>query len=162
LFRYSGAAAQALLKFKYAGRICLISPLTDAVAAGVKGLESLPEVDLLVPVPLSLKGRWQRGFNQSRILAQPIARQMDLEIREDVLKKRGSRIQVGRTAAQRYSNAVWSYVPGPSLECVRDRKVLLFDDVYTTGATVKACTRALKKAGAEVSVLTFARAAKLD
>jgi ComF family protein len=158
LYRYRGAVAEVILKFKYGGRMSLKAPLLGALHSGISGLVSLPEVDILIPVPLSFRGRWQRGFNQSHILALPVARRLGLEIRADALKKRGSRTQVGLTAAQRAANAAASYLPGPSLDRVRDRKVLLFDDVYTTGATVWACAGILKKAGAEVSVLTFARA----
>jgi len=158
LFQYRGAVSEALLIFKYGGRISLKKPLTNALAAGIETMEYFPEAELLVPVPLSWRGRWKRGFNQSHVLALPLARQMGIEICTDAIKKKGNRIQVGLTAAERIINASVSYVPGPSVECVKGKKVLLFDDVYTTGATVKACARILGRAGADVSVLTFARA----
>jgi len=143
---------------KYRAMIPMGKPLADALVQGVRTMDPFPDTDLLVPVPLSRRGLWGRGFNQSNILAGPLARHRDLVVEPGALKKRGNRAQVGLTAGQRERNAAASFAPGRTIHRVKGRHVLLFDDVYTTGATVRTCARILKRAGAEVSVLTLARA----
>ena len=155
---YRGAVAEALSRLKYGGMIPLLDPLDEALAAGINAIHPFPEVDLLLPVPLSMRGLWKRGFNQSYILAASVARQLDVEVQTDVLRKKGNSTQVGLRAKERNRNATASFLPGKAIERVRGKRVLLFDDVYTTGATVRACARILRSAGASVSVLTLARA----
>ena len=155
---YRGAVAEALSRLKYGGMIPLLKPLEEALGLGIRSLHPFPEVDLLIPVPLSFSGQWKRGFNQSNILAASVARQLDVEVQAGALRKKGSRTQVGLTAKERSRNAAASFVAGRAINLVRGKRVLLFDDVYTTGATVRACARILRRAGASVSVLTLARA----
>jgi ComF family protein len=155
---YRGAVAEALSALKYRGMISMQKPLEEALARGIRTMSPLPEADVLVPVPLSQRGLWKRGFNQSYILSASLARQLDLVVETDVLKRRGYRTQVGLAARDRDPNAAASFVPGRSVHRLGGQRVLLFDDVYTTGATVRACARILRRAGAEVSVLTLARA----
>jgi ComF family protein len=138
--------------------IPLLEPLEDALVSGMSALHPFPEAELIVPVPLSLCGRWKRGFNQSYILAVSIARYLGVKVETQAVRKNGNRTQVGLTSKERIRNATVSFVPGKAIERVRGQKVLLFDDVYTTGATVRACSRILRREGASVSVLTLARA----
>jgi ComF family protein len=138
--------------------IPLLDPLGEALATGIRAIHAFPEVDLLVPVPLSRRGLWKRGFNQSYILAALVARQLDVNMQPDALRKKGNRTQVGLPAKERSRNAIASFMPGRAIERVRGKRVLLFDDVYTTGATVRSCARILRRAGAKVFVLTLARA----
>jgi ComF family protein len=158
VFLYRGTVAEALSRFKYGGMIGLLAPLEEALVTGIGTLHPFPEVDLLIPVPLSLNGRWKRGFNQSYVLAASAARQLGVEVQTDALRKKGNRTQVGLSARERSRNAAVSFVPGRAIDRVRGQRVLLFDDVYTTGSTVRACARILRSAGSTVSVLTFARA----
>jgi len=162
VYLYRGAVAEALLRFKYRGQIPLQVPLEEALARGAGTMSPLPEFELLIPVPLSRKGLWKRGFNQSYILAGPLAQHLDLKILTGAVVRKGNRTQVGLAARERNRNAAVSFAAGDAIDRVKGRKVLLFDDVYTTGATVRACARILRRAGAEVSVLTFARAVSGD
>lgn len=155
---YRGAVAEALSRLKYGGMIPLLEPLGDGLVSGMNALHPFPEVQIVVPVPLSLHGRWKRGFNQSYLLGQLVARHLGVEVETEALRKKGSRTQVGLAAKERNRNAAASFVPGRAIDRVRGQSVLLFDDVYTTGATVRACTRILRKVASSVSVLTLARA----
>lgn len=117
--------------------------------------------DMIVPVPLHAFRLWRRKFNQAAELARVIAGHAGKPYRPDVLRriKRTSR-QVGLGARAREENVRGAFVVpesgGPGLS---GKRIILVDDVYTTGATVSAATRALKRAGAgDVTVLTFARA----
>jgi len=155
---YRGAVAEALSGLKYGGMIPLLDPLEDVLVSSILSLCSFPEVDLIIPVPLSFNGLWKRGFNQSYILAASVARQLGVKVHTGALGKKGNRTQVGLTAKERRKNATVSYQAGRAIDLVRGRNVLLFDDVYTTGSTVRVCARILRDAGSSVSVLTLARA----
>lgn len=158
VFLYRAAVAEALSRLKYRGGIPLIRPLQEALVSDLSSIGTIPDVDMIVPVPMSLAGQWHRGFNQSYVLAEALARRLDVVVRTRSLRKKGNRTQVGLDAKDRFRNAAASFLPGRAAEKVRGRRVLLFDDVYTTGATVRACAGILSGAGASVCVLTLARA----
>ncbi|MGB7189224.1 MAG: phosphoribosyltransferase family protein, partial [Acidobacteriaceae bacterium] len=127
----------------------------------------LPAKMLVIPVPLYKGKRRERGFNQSELLARAVCDAMrrlrpewkgELAPPGMLLRKRATRSQAELSTVQRRRNlrGVFS-VPKP--ERLRGRDVLLIDDIYTTGATARACSEALKKAGAaRVWVATAARA----
>lgn len=124
------------------------------------GAELIADADLVVPVPLHYGRFLSRKFNQSAELARAIGRLGGLAFEPDALKRRRrTRQQVGLKRPDREANVRGAFeVPDAHRPKIAGRRVLLVDDVYTTGATVSAATRALKRAGAaEVDVLAFAR-----
>lgn len=114
------------------------------------GRELLPGVDLIVPVPLTRWRLMRRQFNQSAVLAREIARTTGIPTDPlALIKTRTTPPQVGLTRAQRRVNVRGAFsVPARRKGAIEGRKILLVDDVITTGATVEACTRALRSAGA--------------
>ncbi len=124
------------------------------------GADVIAEADVIAPVPLHRFRLWVRRFNQSAALAQAVARQAGKRFEPVLLKRvRATAQQVGLTASERDTNVRGAFrvMPGSRPE-IAGRRVLLVDDVYTTGATVKAATRALLRGGAgAVDVLCFAR-----
>jgi ComF family protein len=125
----------------------------------VAGHELLADADLIIPVPLH---RWRllsRRYNQSAILAQEVSKLTGVDWRPDVLARvKATRQQVGLTEAERQTNVAGALrVPSGRAHQVQGRRVLLIDDVITTGATISACARALRRAGAaHVDVLAVA------
>ncbi len=123
------------------------------------GIELLQEASIIVPVPLYRMRLWQRRFNQSATLARQIAEQSKIPYRADVLQRsRSTRQQVGLKGAERRDNVKGAFVVDENNAVkLYGAKVLLIDDVITTGATVGACSTALLEAGCEqVDVLSFA------
>ncbi len=152
---YEGALRELIHLLKY-GRIA-----TLAAPLGRLLIEALPRrerFDAIAPVPLHWWRRWRRGFNQSELLAREIGRATGLPVRHPLRRRRATLAQTGLTNARRRTNVAGAFqVPGR--ERVRGLRILLIDDVLTTGATASACAGALKRAGASyVSVLTVARA----
>jgi ComF family protein len=124
------------------------------------GDELVAEAEVIVPVPLHRRRLWSRRYNQSVLLARGVARLAGKPlVTSALLRIRATEQQVGLTATQRDENVRGAFqVPAAEKIQVEGRRVLLVDDVYTTGATVKASTRALLRAGASaVDVLVFAR-----
>jgi ComF family protein len=123
------------------------------------GRDLLAEADIVMPVPLHRSRLWKRRFNQAAFLAQPIALAAGKLFATDILLRRKATLQqVGLDAAARAKNVRKAFeVPFEKLPLVAGKCILLVDDVRTTGATLAACAKALKKAGAaRVHVLTFA------
>jgi ComF family protein len=124
------------------------------------GRELLADVDALVPVPLHWRRRWARRYNQSTVLARAISAISGVPITHGGLKRvRATPQQVGRSRTERADNVQGAFLVPPEHRVeVAGRRLVLVDDVLTSGATVEACTRALLRAGAaQVDVLVFAR-----
>ena len=113
--------------------------------------------DLIVPMPLHWFKQWQRGFNQAELLASEIGRKWNTPVKRIVRRQRVTAPQAGLTNAKRRLNVRGAFriARGRRLDGLR---ILLVDDVVTTGATASACARVLKRAGAaHVSLLALAR-----
>jgi ComF family protein len=124
------------------------------------GRDILADADLLVPVPLHRFRLLQRRFNQSALLALAVSRLSGIGIGHDLLvRRRATRRQVGLGAAERWRNLAGAFaVPAERRPLVEGRRLVLIDDVLTSGATAEAATKALRRAGADrVDVLVFAR-----
>ena len=156
--RYGAVAGTLVSRFKYGDRPELARFCARLmVAAGQDFWASGP---LLVPVPLHPSRLRFRRYNQSGLLARELGRLTGLGVDPHLVRRhRKTRQQVGLSGDGRLRNVQGAFSAHPrALERLRGRPVVLVDDVYTTGATVKAVTRVLKRAGAtEVNVLTFAR-----
>ena len=156
--RYDGVIGEALRKLKYEQALWLAPDLAtllhNCIQAEYPGLT----FDLLVPVPLHHVRKRDRGYNQSAVLARELGRILGRKSRAGLLRRIHPTIsQTNLTAKERLSNVAkaFQYKRGKQLA---GQKVLLVDDVMTTGATVNACANALKKGGAaSVHVITAAR-----
>ncbi|HEY1243858.1 MAG TPA: ComF family protein [Hyphomicrobiaceae bacterium] len=154
---YSGAMRTLVHQLKYADRHDARTLLGRWLAGA--GRELLPGIDLIVPVPLSRLRLLQRQFNQAAVLALEVSCQTGIPTDPLVLTRtRSTRSQVGMTRDQRRRNVAGAFsVPASRRPRLAGRNALIIDDVVTTGATVDACARTLKRAGAaRVDVLALA------
>jgi ComF family protein len=129
---------------------------------GHAGRELLAEADALVPVPLHWRRRWARRFNQSAMLAAAVSAESGVPVDADALRRmKATAQQVGLSRSERAANVQGAFrVPPEGKTAVVGRRLILVDDVLTSGATVEGCARALLRAGAaNVDVLVFARVA---
>jgi len=151
---YEGVLRKLIHVFKFGGVRTLQRPLGALMA------QALPRelsFDAVVPMPLHWRRRWQRGFNQSELLAREIARKWSVPVRALVRRKRATAPQAGLTSAQRRKNVQGAFGVKKGMR-LKGMRLLLIDDVLTTGATASACARALKRAGAaQVTFLALAR-----
>jgi ComF family protein len=151
---YEGTLRELVHLFKYGG----VRPLAGTFGKFLaQALPRETSFDVVVPMPLHWFKKWQRGFNQSDVLAREIGKKWNVPVRNVVRRKKATRPQSGLTNAKRRANMQGAFgMPrGRSLAGMR---VLLVDDVVTTGATASACARVLKRAGAaHVALLALAR-----
>src|SRR5499433_2771199 len=117
---------------------------------GQAGRELLAEADALVPVPLHWRRLWARRFNQSAMLAATVSRQTGVPVAAGALKRvKPTAQQVGLSRTERTANVQGAFrVPDDGKAAVTGRRLVLIDDVLTSGATVDGCARALLRAGA--------------
>ena len=145
---YSGAMRTLIHQFKYADRHDARALFGRWLAEA--GRDLIVGIDVVVPVPLSRLRLLSRRFNQAGILAQELSRRTGLAVDAHLLQRlRFTKTQVGLTHDQRRRNLAGAFhVRRNRQTALEGRNVLLVDDVITTGATVEACARALKRAGA--------------
>ncbi|MGA7524959.1 MAG: double zinc ribbon domain-containing protein [Acidobacteriaceae bacterium] len=165
---YRGTLRSLIHLLKYDGLEPLARRLGAQLAQRILEIPSLPGSLVVVPVPLYRRKRRERGFNQAERLAQAAIRELGrrrpaLHVRLEaglLERQRATESQAGLSPHQRRANVRGAFfVPRPA--AVQGRDILLIDDIYTTGATARACATALKRAGAaHVWVATLARAQK--
>ena len=151
---FTGPVRNALHRLKYHRDIALGEILARPMIRLI--YEHNWKIDIISPVPLGVARRNERGYNQAALLAIPLALAFGWEYRPNELRRvKETRSQVGLSVNDRYFNVKDAFVGGKRLV---DKHVLVVDDVATSGATVEACSRALRLAGAkEVYCITLAR-----
>jgi len=155
---YSGELGLLIQGLKFNNRRNLVALLVPFMIQAYYGSWDRDDFDLVVPIPLHHKRRRSRGYNQSELLARLLARRTGIPFsKRSLIRKRSTLPQVGLTDAQRRENVRNAFHCINSRQ-ISGRRILLIDDVMTTGATVSSGSAALMKGGAlRVSVLTLAR-----
>ena len=156
--RYGGVASDIAVRLKHGRRIGLAKLMAQAMARHVP-----LEPALMVPIPLHRWRLWSRGFNQSLLMARELKRLSGQPFNPDVLIRHKATPSLGGLGAKERANAMRGVfkVPVEARSVVRDAKILLIDDVHTSGATANAAALALKRAGAaKVTLLCWARVIK--
>lgn len=160
-FRYEGLIRDLILKLKHGDATYLAKPLGLWLARS--GQELLAKSDIIIPVPLHRWRLFKRRYNQSTLLARELAYSSNRSLLTNVLiRTRNTASQHGKSRQLREKNVKSVFKVAPRhLTLIKGKTLLLVDDVWTTGATLNSCIKALKKAGAkDIYVLTLARVIK--
>ena len=146
VFCYEGDVREAVLRYKFGGQMQYSHAFGRLIAMQVR--EQLPEFDLICHVPVSRARRRRRGYDQAQRLAEAVGAELGMRPRRILKKLRNNPAQSGiSTPEQRRANVLGVYAVRDS-EAVRGQRILLIDDVTTTGATLSECCRTLLDAGA--------------
>jgi ComF family protein len=156
---FQGAVQELVHRFKYGRKMHLARPLGLLTARALSDFARQAAPDCIVPVPLHNRRLRERGFNQSQLLGRMLAKRWSIPLSVNNLRRiRWTEPQVGLSSSERERNVRGAFAIADPAH-IREKRVLLVDDVYTTGSTVAECARTLARAGAEeVFVITVARA----
>ena len=156
---YEGVLRDAIKRFKFHKRKNLAKPLGILL---VQYLSQTPlkveELDMIVPVPLHQKRLRERGFNQAEHLAQVVAKYHELPVVKAIKRVKNTKANFDLPRNERFTNIneAFAIAEGSQIE---NKRVLLLDDIYTTGATIAECCKVLRSSGAKrVEIVTLSRA----
>lgn len=156
---YDDASRNLMLPFKHCGKINYSGFMSRAMIWALRDMD-LSTVDIVMPVPLANKRLCFRGYNQATLLARPIANAINVKMDVDSVRRK-YRDNMGHMNARARSENIHGVFEVIKSENVRGKRILLVDDVMTTGATFSELRRALVRAGAEsVYGVTFCRVAR--
>lgn len=157
VFHYAGLIQSMIYRLKYDGDKDIACPIGLFMSHEVKGRGWHRDLEMIIPVPLHAERLYQRGFNQSLLLSEIIGRECRLDVRDDILKRiRYTESQINFSKFDRIINVKNAFYIENN-KSVINKKILIVDDIMTTGATLNECSRILKQAGAkEVYCITVA------
>jgi ComF family protein len=156
VFEYTASVQRLIYRFKYRGEQYLSHVLGGFLAKRLKEQKDW-DYNALIAVPLHRKRQRERGFNQSALLASEIALRLDMPVLFDALSRvKETSVQAGLGRQERFANLRQAFSVNEKSE-IQGKRIVLVDDIFTTGSTVNECSRVLLEAGAEkVYVLTVA------
>ncbi len=175
LFEYKGIIREKILQYKFGNKAYLANFFFEFFVKNEKVCGFLKKYDIIIPVPMSKKKIAKRGYNQSELIAKKIAKSTTNNLNFNILKgnavnnntlklEKNILIKVKENKTQSTLNKIERMENVKNVykiqneQKIKQKKVLLFDDIYTTGATTTECIKVLKNAGAkEVGILTIAK-----
>ena len=161
LFEKDGKVQKLLHDIKYKGNKALAEQLGVWYAQSLKDCNEIAKADVIIPVPLHSKKQKQRGFNQSEEFAKGLAKEFNMAVdMENLFRNQFTETQTRKKKFERWENVKDKFeLKNP--DALKDKCIILVDDVITTGATIDACYEALKNVpGIKISVLSLAYAKK--
>ena len=158
IFNYSGIIRNLLLNYKFNEKSYLYEGFVNFFNKYKKTYLQFDFYDIIVPVPISKKRLKYRGYNQSLLFAKEVAKTLNVNLEKNILVKRvNNKAQSTLNKEQRKKNVQNVYKLKNNKD-IRNKKILLIDDIFTTGETANECSKILKLAGAEkIDVLTIAK-----
>ena len=158
IFKYNEMIRQRLIEYKFQDKSYMYKTFAKIILKNKKVCGFLEKYDIIIPVPIHKKRRLKRGYNQTELIAKEICKNISLELKTDVLiKQKNIKAQSELNKNERKQN-IKNAFEIKNINEIIDKKILLFDDIYTTGSTVNECSKILKKAGAkQIGVVTIAK-----
>ena len=155
-YKYEGLVKDLIHKYKFKNCLFLKDTLCELFTRASSSLVDYTKIDLILSVPMHKIDKIKRGFNQSDIFAKALAKRVDIRYDGDILfKQKKTHEQVKLSRKMRLRNLKDAFDIRDK-EAIRNKKILLIDDVFTTGATVDECSRTLLSSGAKnIYILTF-------
>lgn len=158
IFKYESLIRKLVLGYKFANKAYINNFFANIIVKNENNYNLLKQYDMIIPVPMHRKKMLKRGYNQTELISEKIAKELKIQNRPNILKKvvnTTTQSKLGGKARQ--TNIQHAFIIKNDIE-VEDKKIILLDDIYTTGATSEECSRILKNAGAkEIIILVLAK-----
>lgn len=158
IFRYEGIIRNKIIEYKFEDKGYLYKMFAKIILSDKKTCNFIKKYDVIISVPISKKRKKKRGYNQSELVANELAQKLNQDIWTDIIiKKKDNKPQSELNKLERIKNVEDIYEINKPIE-VKNKKVLLLDDIYTTGSTVNEIARKLKQNQTqEIGVITLAK-----
>ncbi len=159
LFKYKGIIREKIIDYKFNDKPYIYKSFTTFILKNKKICDFLESYDIIIPVPIHKKRNRLRGYNQSTLIAKQLTDSIEkLKLESKcMIKCKNNKMQSSLNLFERRKNVIGAYKI-KNKEKIENKKVLLFDDIYTTGNTVNECAKVLKEAGAKIiDVFTLAK-----
>ena len=158
LYKYDGIIRKLILQYKFKDKSYLYKMFLENIKNNEKMYLFLKKYDIIMPVPISNKRMKERGYNQSSLLAKEMAKLLGIEYKENCLIKMKDIVPQSRLKKEDRQLNVQDVYGIKNIKYTENKKVLLVDDIFTTGSTVNECSKTLKRSGAvEIGVFTIAK-----
>lgn len=158
MFKYEGAIRRIILQYKFQENSYLYKTIVNFLLKNKKMFEIIKTYDTIVPVPISKKRKRTRGYNQSYLIAKDIANIVGIKLENRVLFKTKNIIEQSKLNKEDRLENIKGVYEIRNIKRVMNKKILLFDDIYTTGSTANECCRMLKEVNLDkIGVLTIAK-----
>lgn len=157
-FMYEGIIRKLILNYKFNDKAYLYKTFVNFLIKQKKVFEIIKSYDIILPVPISKKRYNQRGYNQAELICRQLSKEVKIKIVKKCLYKQKDIVpQSSLNKESRIQNVKDAYKI-KNIRIIKNKKIILFDDIYTTGSTANECSKILKKNGAkEVIVITLAK-----
>lgn len=159
IFKYEGKIRNLIIDYKFNDKAYLNDFFVKIILKNKKICRKIKKYDIIIPVPIHKKRKSERGYNQSELIARKIAENFEniKLVNDSLIKEKNTVAQSSLTKEQRKQNVKQVYKI-LNKEKIKEKRIILFDDIYTTGATVNECSKLLKENGAkEILVFTIAK-----
>ena len=158
IFKYDDIIRSIIIDYKFNEKAYIYRSIAEFINKNKKVYSKLYFYDIIMPVPISKKRKKVRGYNQSLLIAKEMAKIYDLKLKKNIIiKTKNNMAQRNLNKKDREANVVNAYKIIETKE-ITNKKILLIDDIFTTGATVNECSKTLKNAGAKkIDILTIAK-----
>ena len=158
IFKYENVIRKLIIQYKFNNKSYLYKTFCEFIVKNKKAFDFIKSYDIIIPVPMHRKKKAIRGYNQTELIVKELAKKVGIQVVLDVLvKTKNNKVQSSLNKEERKNN-VENVYKLTNQEKIKNKKVLIFDDIYTTGATIEACIEEVLKAEVkQIGVLTLAK-----
>lgn len=158
IFKYEGIIRDKILQYKFEDKAYMYNTFVKIILKNEKICGLLKKYDIIIPVPIHKKRKTLRGYNQSELIAKKLSDKFKMPMYIDVLKKQINTIPQSSLGKKARKNNAQNVYKVDNMQKIKNKNVVILDDIYTTGATANECIKVLKDAGAyRVGIVTIAK-----
>lgn len=157
-FKYEGNIRKLILNYKFNEKSYLYKTFVNFLLKNEKWFEIFKTCDTIIPIPISKKRKKERGYNQSLLIAKELSKKLQLSLNNNCLYKMKDTIEQSKLNKEERKKNIQGVYKLKNQEKLKDKKILLIDDIYTTGNTIEEASKTLKQADINgIIVLTIAK-----